>query len=646
MCAPATNTQAERLIAAVQHVAAPSKQMKPTTVTADGAVTISCPKCGKTAADFPSGPAGLRNHMTQCKGSKPRKLLPQLSHLAVNKSTVECPKCGKTIDDFYSGYRGLCMHIVVCKAVTKFRRPKKKPNIALTLNTEIVRKSAGFVPPVPNQCPTCSKTLADFKEKGEAGFMSHVNSCRKTQSTIAHTAIVNAIKIAALGASWGECELASHLQMSRSDLNLFMKSKDQHSVFCTNPAKKRFPELTRKAFDWVTGHSCRACCESSPLMVAHLLCEGCYQVLTVSESGTEWLAKQQNIVKDLDLNADNSVLQLRIASENEHAVSLVKETQAAAAAAEQELKLFEEERKMLAKKQDQATGSTNEAERALEVAKAAGDAEAIAAAETALANALKSLAEARRALELHCSGDQQGGEESKNDTENQKGGKNDAEEEDYDIVLDASGPRYKCRWSGCDACFSDKNKIRRHMIVHTGARPWLCPVAGCGRMFSQDFNARAHLRRHATSGDISASVSERCKLLKVDDPNPVFIKIRKRKAPTDTPVQAVKSVPQAQAVEVETECPNCGKHLTEFPSGSSGLHSHIRQCRVEPFSMVGKQWWVLRQKRIWRKARRSLTDTRTHSCPATDQSKITPSKRPKKTCRMCSEPAAAGNYGV
>ncbi|KAJ7683240.1 hypothetical protein B0H17DRAFT_1205296 [Mycena rosella] len=72
-----------------------------------------------------------------------------------------------------------------------------------------------------------------------------------------------------------------------------------------------------------------------------------------------------------------------------------------------------------------------------------------------------------------------------------------------DVSMSIGGPtKYECSY--CGKGFSRPSSLRIHLNSHTGEKPFVCPVDGCGRSFSVLSNMRRHARVHVTplmSGD-------------------------------------------------------------------------------------------------------------------------------------------------
>ncbi|KAJ6594153.1 hypothetical protein B0H19DRAFT_1056498 [Mycena capillaripes] len=66
-----------------------------------------------------------------------------------------------------------------------------------------------------------------------------------------------------------------------------------------------------------------------------------------------------------------------------------------------------------------------------------------------------------------------------------------------DASTSAAGPsKYECSY--CGKGFSRPSSLKIHLNSHTGEKPFVCPVDGCGRSFSVLSNMRRHARVHVT----------------------------------------------------------------------------------------------------------------------------------------------------
>ncbi|KAJ7163585.1 hypothetical protein C8R43DRAFT_1123189 [Mycena crocata] len=66
-----------------------------------------------------------------------------------------------------------------------------------------------------------------------------------------------------------------------------------------------------------------------------------------------------------------------------------------------------------------------------------------------------------------------------------------------DASMSAAGPsKYECSY--CGKGFSRPSSLKIHLNSHTGEKPFVCPVDGCGRSFSVLSNMRRHARVHVT----------------------------------------------------------------------------------------------------------------------------------------------------
>ena len=56
---------------------------------------------------------------------------------------------------------------------------------------------------------------------------------------------------------------------------------------------------------------------------------------------------------------------------------------------------------------------------------------------------------------------------------------------------------YTCEWRGCSRMrkpFTKRHKIQNHVRIHTGERPFPCPVADCGKRFSRQDGLLTHIK--------------------------------------------------------------------------------------------------------------------------------------------------------
>lgn len=70
---------------------------------------------------------------------------------------------------------------------------------------------------------------------------------------------------------------------------------------------------------------------------------------------------------------------------------------------------------------------------------------------------------------------------------------------------------YVCYWQDCDRCsrpFAQRQKIVRHIVVHTGDKPYRCGV--CGYTCSEEAVLRQHKRTHTGERPFQCTVCHKC----------------------------------------------------------------------------------------------------------------------------------------
>ncbi|KAI9248747.1 hypothetical protein BY458DRAFT_542673 [Sporodiniella umbellata] len=56
--------------------------------------------------------------------------------------------------------------------------------------------------------------------------------------------------------------------------------------------------------------------------------------------------------------------------------------------------------------------------------------------------------------------------------------------------------KHICGYQQCQWSFKRYEHLKRHMLVHTGERPFACEHQGCTKTFGRSDNLRAHYRTH------------------------------------------------------------------------------------------------------------------------------------------------------
>ncbi|KAJ7617755.1 hypothetical protein FB45DRAFT_756095 [Roridomyces roridus] len=90
--------------------------------------------------------------------------------------------------------------------------------------------------------------------------------------------------------------------------------------------------------------------------------------------------------------------------------------------------------------------------------------------------------------------------------------------EDEEGFTEDGGKKHLC--TTCGKRFNRPSSLRIHGNTHTGATPFRCPHAGCGRAFNVQSNMRRHYRNHAINQTSSAESVSRSPVLPVSTPTP------------------------------------------------------------------------------------------------------------------------------
>lgn len=78
--------------------------------------------------------------------------------------------------------------------------------------------------------------------------------------------------------------------------------------------------------------------------------------------------------------------------------------------------------------------------------------------------------------------------------------------------VNANG-QHVCPVTKCGKAFPTKSRLNRHLIVHTGDKPFACLHPGCNKAFSRRDNMMQHYKSHEKTATNASSVSEQFDLL-------------------------------------------------------------------------------------------------------------------------------------
>lgn len=64
---------------------------------------------------------------------------------------------------------------------------------------------------------------------------------------------------------------------------------------------------------------------------------------------------------------------------------------------------------------------------------------------------------------------------------------------------------FKCNYPQCNKVFTSSSNLSRHAMIHSNAKPFVCPEVNCHKSFNQKINLKKHLKLHETAYQNMAS---------------------------------------------------------------------------------------------------------------------------------------------
>lgn len=117
--------------------------------------------------------------------------------------------------------------------------------------------------------------------------------------------------------------------------------------------------------------------------------------------------------------------------------------------------------------------------------------------------------------------------------------------DDISPRIDANNKKsFVCKY--CDRAFGSSSNLKRHVMIHTGEKPFKCPDPGCGRPFREMSTLKKHLITHRKQNGFTSSTA--CK-----PPALMDLKQHTPSKPTPLPVGSLHKCPLCKTICRGTE---------------------------------------------------------------------------------------------